>query len=126
MTGRTVRPVLAAALLTTFLLTALGLTSAILHTSVSWPLKAFGRLLLMGILTILVLRGSAFARWFLVAWYSFSALMIVILLFRIPLLFAGIPILMLAAYVWSVVELARPNALPSPSQSPDGDARATA
>lgn len=104
---RAIRPALAAALFVTFLLTAIVLISDGLRSDSSWAAAALERLPLTGIVSILVLRGDSRARWILGFWYGYCAISTVAVLFKIPLPFAGPPLLMLVCYVWSIVELGR-------------------
>jgi hypothetical protein len=111
---RSPQPTLAAALLATFLVNALFLVELIIHLSPRSYVAAFIRLLLIGILSALVLRGSAPARWLLLFWYAFYVVTHLISLITIPLRLAGFSLLLLVCYLWSVVELARrfPSASP--------------
>ena len=111
---RSPQPTLAAALVATFLVNALLFLEVIIRLSPPTYVIPFTRLLLIGILSALVLRGSAPARWLLLFWYAFYFVTHLISLFTIPLRLAGFSLLLLVCYLWSVVELARrsPDASP--------------
>ena len=112
---RSLQPTLAAALVATFLVNALFSVEVIIHLSPRAYVVAFIRLLLIGILSALVLRGSAPARWLLLFWYAFYVVTHLISLVMLPWRLAGFSLLLLVCYLWSVVELARR----SPSASPE-------
>jgi hypothetical protein len=96
---------LAAAVLATTLVAVV----AIIRTGPSRWLFSLGRIVVMVLLSVLVLRGIRWARWVLIVWLSFSAIMFMAYSFAVAAYPSGIAlfIAMTAIYIWTVVELTK-------------------
>jgi len=87
--------------------TALVAVGAFIRTGTDRWLVSLGRIVVMILLSVLVLRGVRWARWVLVAWLSLSS--IAFMAFSIGVANSPVGILlflgMIGLYIWAVVEL---------------------
>ncbi len=98
---------LAIALGAVILATTLIAVVAIIRTGPSRWLLSLGRIVVMILLSVLVLRGVKWARWVLIAWLSLSAIAFMAFSVAVATYPFGIVLFigMVALFIWAVVEL---------------------